>query len=52
MIDGAKEQYQFVNRPKFKDTLAMPKSVKKSSGVAKLKSQNSKIRFPVVHDVI
>ena len=35
-----------------KDTLAIPKSVKKSSGVTKLKSHNSEIRFPVVHDVI
>ena len=35
-----------------KDTLAIPKSVQKSSDVTKLKSQNSKIRFLVVHDVI
>ena len=35
-----------------KDTLAIPKSVKKSSAFTKLRSQNSKIRFSVIHDVI
>ena len=35
-----------------KDTLAIPKSVKKSPGFTKLRSQNSEIRFPVIHDVI
>ena len=37
---------------KLKDTLAIPKSVKKSSGYTKLRSQNSEIRFLVFHDVI
>ena len=35
-----------------KDTLVIPKSVKKSPGFAKLRSQNSKMRFSVVDDVI
>ena len=36
----------------FKDTLAIPKSVKKSPGLTKMRLQNSKIMFSVVHDVI
>ena len=35
-----------------KDTIAIPKSVKKSPGFTKLRSQNPEIRFSVVHDVI
>ena len=34
-----------------KDTLAIPKSVKKSPGFPKSRPQNSEIRFSVVHDV-
>ena len=40
---------QFLN---LKDTLAIPKFIKKSLLLTKLKSENSKMRFPVVHDVI
>ena len=36
----------------FKDTLVIPKSVKRSPGFTKLRSQNSEMRFSVVHDVI
>ena len=32
----------------FKDTLAIPKSVKTSPGFTKMRSQNSEIMFPVV----
>ena len=35
-----------------KDTLAIPKSLKKSPGLTKLRSQISEITFSVVHDVI
>ena len=34
------------------DTLAIPKSVKKSRGFTKLRSQSQKIRFSVFYDVI
>ena len=37
---------------KLKDTLDIPKTVKKSPGLTKLRSQNLKIKFLVVHDVI
>ena len=36
----------------FKDTLAIPKSLKKSPDFTKSRSQISEIRFSVVHDVI
>ena len=36
----------------FKDTLVIPKSIKRSPGFTKLRSQNSEMRFSVVHDVI
>ena len=35
-----------------KDTIAISKSVKKTLGLTKLRSQNSEIRFSIVHDVI
>ena len=41
-----------IERQHFKDTLAIPKLVKKSPGFTKFGSQNLKIGFPVVHDVI
>ena len=47
-----RSQVVYPFREDFTITRAIPKSAKKSLGFTKLRSQNSEIRFPVIHDAI